>query len=271
MRRNCYVKEYVIAVVFSVVLLAFAFCTKSPVKQPEIKIHYLGHSSFILQFDNGVTVLMDYGKSNSYGLDSPIYDIGSLRPDVVIYSHTNHVDHYDSSRVPADARRIVTGPENLSLNGLDIKPVPTCEGSLEKKDCLSWLFTYKGYSILHLGDAQTYIKNVNIKEVQDSIKETYPDKYDLLMMPIGWIKSIEKEAADFVNLLRPGSLIPMHYWSPASREEFLSILEKRNSSEDGFHIKRLNGAEHLMFLPEEKKPGIQVVVLNPASYISSKE
>jgi L-ascorbate metabolism protein UlaG (beta-lactamase superfamily) len=40
---------------------------KAPAPEPDIHIHYLGHSSFILQFDNGITVLTDYGASNSCG------------------------------------------------------------------------------------------------------------------------------------------------------------------------------------------------------------
>jgi hypothetical protein len=40
---------------------------KAPEPEPDIHIHYLGHSSFILQFDNGITVLTDYGASNSCG------------------------------------------------------------------------------------------------------------------------------------------------------------------------------------------------------------
>jgi L-ascorbate metabolism protein UlaG (beta-lactamase superfamily) len=55
-------------------------------------VHYLGHAAFLLRLDNGVTVLTDHGESRAYGLDSPIYDIGALRPDVVTRSH-DHADH----------------------------------------------------------------------------------------------------------------------------------------------------------------------------------
>ena len=66
----------------------------------EVGIHYLGHSSFVLSFDNGVDIVTDYGKENAWlewGWDSPIHSIGDLIPKVMTYSHT-HCDHYDQNR-----------------------------------------------------------------------------------------------------------------------------------------------------------------------------
>ena len=64
---------------------------------PIVKIHYLGHSAFVLQFDNGINVVTDYGKENAWvawGWNSPINDIGDLIPDVMTFSH-QHEDHND--------------------------------------------------------------------------------------------------------------------------------------------------------------------------------
>ena len=38
--------------------------------EPLLRFHYLGHSSFVLRFADGVSVLTDYGKSNAFGLES---------------------------------------------------------------------------------------------------------------------------------------------------------------------------------------------------------
>jgi hypothetical protein len=51
--------------------------------EPDIHIHYLGHSAFVLQFNKGVSILTDYGQSRAYGLDSPIYDVGDFQPTIV--------------------------------------------------------------------------------------------------------------------------------------------------------------------------------------------
>ena len=80
------------------VLLSFQSLTAA--QDASVTFHYLGHSSFLIFFDNESSVLTDYGKENAwadYGWDSPIYDIGDFRPDIITYSHY-HEDHFDSTR-----------------------------------------------------------------------------------------------------------------------------------------------------------------------------
>ena len=101
--------------------------------EPEIKIHYLGHSAFVLQFDNGINIVTDYAHYNAWvdwGWDSPIYSIGNLVPDVMTYSH-HHDDHYDLDRIPENISHIITGLDSLSIDGIEIKPVRTCEDSIQ--------------------------------------------------------------------------------------------------------------------------------------------
>ena len=123
--------------------------------QPQVHIHYLGHASFVLRFGNGVDVLTDYGSPNAWaewGWDSPIHDVGDLVPDVVTYSHTHHADHCDPDRRPGGIPHILTGLDSLSLAGLEIVPIRTSELSLDDTDNTSYLFSYAGLRILHLGD-----------------------------------------------------------------------------------------------------------------------
>ena len=65
---------------------------------PKLKVHYLGHSAFVLEFDNGIRVVTDYGYENAWaewGWDDPIASLNDLVPDVMTFSHTHHEDHYD--------------------------------------------------------------------------------------------------------------------------------------------------------------------------------
>ena len=87
--------------------------------QDVVDIHYLGHSSFVLEFDNGITIVTDYGHYNAWvdgGWDSPIYDFGDLIPDVMTYSHTNHADHYDPDRIPNGVSFILTEFDTLEID-----------------------------------------------------------------------------------------------------------------------------------------------------------
>jgi len=87
---------------FKMVLAGILAASSGLFAVPEVSIHYLGHSSFILQFDNGISVLTDYGTSNCWGLTSPIYDIGEFVPTILTYSH-RHADHYNEDRKPEGA------------------------------------------------------------------------------------------------------------------------------------------------------------------------
>ena len=240
----------------------------------EIHIHYLGHSSFILQFDNGITVLTDYGASNSYGLDSPIYDLGDLQPDVVTCSHTHHVDHYDESKAPEGVPHTLTEADrnSLSLEGLTIEPIPTCEASLNQGDNNSYLFTYKGFKILHLGDAQAYITNLEQEDVRNRVKEIYPDEYDLLLAPIGFTHDILPDAEAFIDLLQPKRVIPMHYWSLDSKAAFLSLLEGQNETAGKtYHVQEIRSAKYSVSTTSTDVTPIQVISLEPAVFSEATE
>lgn len=81
--------------------------------RPLVSTHYLGHASFILQFDNKITILTDYGTSNAYGLKSPIYGLGNFKPDIVTYSH-NDIDH--NNGIPlVNIPHILTNQDSLKF------------------------------------------------------------------------------------------------------------------------------------------------------------
>ena len=152
---------------------------------PNIDIHYLGHSAFILQFDD-IIIVTDYGKPNAWkewGWDSPIYNIGDLIPDIMTYSHS-HEDHYDSTRIPKGVRYILKNGEEIDYKDLKITAIPTCEDKFGEFNNTSYLFSYKGLNVLHTGDIQTMIANIENDTVAEYFRVNYPEKIDLLIMPI---------------------------------------------------------------------------------------
>ena len=183
MKKQIYLKSLILY------LVSF-FCsfTQLPAQQPDVLIHYLGHSSFIIQFDNGVKILTDYGTSNSYGLPSPIYDMGHLQPDVVTYSH-KHRDHY-GREIRVNIPYILQNLDSLNIEGIRIYPIRTCEDNLATESNTSFIFEYKGLTICHLGDAQANIMNINNQTNRDHLKEIFPENIDLLFMTIGFTSNI---------------------------------------------------------------------------------
>ncbi|HEX2866563.1 MAG TPA: MBL fold metallo-hydrolase [Ignavibacteriales bacterium] len=259
------------AFIFS--LFFTAFCTKAEpcslkdssntTVLPVIGVHYLGHASFLLQFDNGISVLTDYGASNSYGLDSPVYDLKGLEPDVVIFSHS-HPDHKRPDAAFGKSSRVITAPESISIKGLTITPIPTSEKSLNTLDNTGYLFTYKGLNVLHIADAQALIMADSSESIKQMIKKVYTKKYDLLFMTIQGVNEFIPQAEVFVNLIEPARIIPMHYWSRKYKADFLSYLENMNRTAGrNYRIISTSKADYELYT-NDKTDSLQVIDLEPA-------
>lgn len=233
--------------------------------QSAVHIHYLGHASFFLRFDNGVSVLTDYGESNSYGLNSPIYDLTGTQPDIVTFSHA-HTDHKRPG-VEFKRARILTGMDSLSLRGLEISPIPTGEASVDTTDNSSYLFTYKGLRILHLADAQAYITAIEQEAVRQRVGELYLDTYDLLLMTIEGVSQFIPQAEKFIDLLQPVRVIPMHYWSPEYKVDFLAHLEKQSGK--SYRVMTTGSADYELCQDSRAAP-IQVISLEPVPFTNQQ-
>jgi len=135
-------------------------------------IHYLGHASFLLQFSNGITVLTDYGASRAWGLDSPVYGFDGFLPAVVTLSH-EHDDHAGGI-LPAGIAHHLTGTDSLEIAGLTICPIRVCELDPTRPDNSAFLFTWRGFTILHAGDIQAWERNLTDQGVRDRVRESFP-------------------------------------------------------------------------------------------------
>jgi L-ascorbate metabolism protein UlaG (beta-lactamase superfamily) len=242
--------------------------------EPIVKIHYLGHSSFVIQFDNNTTVLTDYGQSKAYyehnpqKWNSPIYDIGELEPDIVTYSHIDHVDHYLEAREPQDVPLMLKAKETKTVyNDILIESFRTSEnyeGDVGDASNTSYLFTYKGIKILHLGDVQGDVINIEDQNVMDRILELFPDTYDLLLMPIEGTTRLISQAEIFLDLLKPKRVIPMHYWTDKYKREFLHHLEESSIQE--FEIREYKSPQYSLFGTDTHTGVVEVISLEPAAY-----
>lgn len=54
---------------------------------PVIQFDHFVHASFILKFDSEIGGLIDYARSNLYGLTSLIYGLNKFMPDYILYSN----------------------------------------------------------------------------------------------------------------------------------------------------------------------------------------
>ena len=230
-------------------------------KEAVVTVHYLGHASFALTFDEGPTVLTDYGESRAYGLDSPVFPLGDFHPEIVTLSH-HHPDHAGGT-LPAASFVLLEGDQRYEDQGLIITPIPTFERGLESPDNFSFLFEFQGQKILHLGDCQALM---GVPDAEALIRELYPDRYDLVLLPIGYVDNILEGALDFLTYLDAGAVVPMHYWNPKDREAFLKLAEGRTDAWGRRYEIRVRLGPALTLSPGSSPPAsVQLVGLDPAS------
>jgi L-ascorbate metabolism protein UlaG (beta-lactamase superfamily) len=232
---------------------------------PLLRLHYLGHSSFVLRFANGVSVLTDYGKSNSFGLDSPICDLGDLKPDVVLYSHHDD-DHDRGDEFPGAT--ILDGShlfEEVGIDGIVFEPIKTTEHS--RGDNTSFMISLEGLAILFAGDCQGDIDTIAQPAERERIEALFARRIDLLLVPIDWAHPIAANAAAFVGLLRPRTVVPMHYWSSQAKAGFLALLEEENGrGEKRFLIEELEQPNYAIDSVGARGAAVSVISLEPAPW-----
>ncbi len=255
-------KKLVLAAIIIIITILTIFrCSTGP-ENGKIVIHYLGHSSFILNFDNRISALTDYGESNSYGLDSPIYDFGNFTPDIETYSHTSHSDHF-TGKVFEGIKYTLTDTASLKLDELTIRPIRTSEVSLDEKGNLSFVFYFRGVTIVHIGDAQANIINIQDEVNRAYLREIMPEKIDLLLMTIQGVSEFIESAEAFIDFIKPAAVIPMHYWSGEYKEKFLDHLKSLNNSGKKYIIEEVNGPEYTIDAGTIDQDMIRIISLEP--------
>ena len=198
-----------------------------------------------------------------------ILSILSLVPYVSSYrfraSCTRRRSKIDSNRIPEGVLYILTGLDSLTIKGITIKPVRTCEDDINIESNTSYIFTYKGLKICHLGDAQAQIMNINNEDIKKHIADIFPNTFDLLLMTIEGKQKFIPQAETFVDLLKPKRIIPMHHWSQTYLDDFLTYLEIQNECEEKYKIQEIDDPKY-NFYSSEKIDSIKVVNLKRAEF-----
>ena len=254
----------------ALILLTFSLISMLVRAQSEsVTFHYLGHASFVILFDDEVSVLTDYGKPNAYleyGWDSPIYTIGDFQPTVCTYSHA-HDDHYDSTRISSDDCIVLKKADTLVIKNLAIYPILTSEDELSLKDNRSFLIVYKGMKILHLGDCQANIIHIDSAENENFIKENIPLNCDVVLMPIEGKSQFIPQLRQFIKIIHPKTVIPMHYWSNEYKQDFLNYLEDNNCmSETMFKITSIDDSKFIYDGTSASDTIIHILSISPSDF-----
>ncbi|MGI5838873.1 MAG: MBL fold metallo-hydrolase [bacterium] len=166
-----------------------------------MRIKWLGHACFLLEYADGTRVVTD-----PFG---PIgYPPPAVRADIVTVSHGHH-DHNAVGEVTGSPQ-VVDKPGETKAGSLKFTGVSTFHDSNGGKDRgpnLVFCIEGDGMRLCHLGD---------LGHIPDAGQIKAIGKVDILLLPVGGFYTIDAAAAQKVaELLAPGIIIPMHYKTPA--------------------------------------------------------
>lgn len=165
-----------------------------------MNIQWLGHSAFRLVESTGTTIITDPYKGSMVGYDMP----KNLACDIVTCSH-EHEDHNYLAAI--EGSPIVLNQEGaFELNGVHISSMESFydhHNGSRRGGNLIFKFRMDGVEVCHLGDIGEAC-SIDICSQIGSV--------DILLVPVGGNYTIDAEMAkEFVDLLMPGVVIPMHY------------------------------------------------------------
>ena len=210
-----------------------------------MEITWYGHSCFRITERGNASVVTDPFDHKVVG-----YKELSLRADIVTISHD--APGHNFTKVVKGAKWQIDGPGEYEIGGVFLTAVPVGKHDQNGNGReMVYVFDYDGITVGHLGD----LKAVPSRKEVDAF-----GKIDILLVPVGGGKSLNAaKAAEVVNLIEPGIVVPMHYKTKAAKQELDDLggflkqigISDEIAPEDSLKVSARD-------IPEETK----VVVLN---------
>lgn len=184
-----------------------------------MKLQWLGHASFLLQESTGTAIITDPFDKKLTGFEMP-----RIHADIVTSSH-NHADHNYFKGIEGSPI-IIDKTGVIDISGVQITSIPSFhddENGRKRGKNLIFKFRIDGIDVCHLGDIGHEIS----AELTDQLMPV-----NILLIPVGGHYTIDAEQAfEYVNMLMPDVVIPMHYKTSDSQlnidrvESFLRLFD----------------------------------------------
>jgi L-ascorbate metabolism protein UlaG (beta-lactamase superfamily) len=188
----------------------------------QVRISYVGHSTFVLESPRGVKIATDY---NDYVKPRAL-------PDIVTMNHA-HSTHYTDNPDPG-IKHVLRGwgpsPErparhDLQVGDVRVRNVPTNirewgGGGTERHGNSIFIFEIANLCIAHLGHLHHTLNQQQLNEI---------GRVDVVMVPVDGGATLDLEGmAEVLNALKAPMMIPMHYFSTYSLRRFLDVLGEKS-------------------------------------------
>ncbi len=177
-----------------------------------MKIEWLGHSCFKLTESTGTSVITD-PFDPYFGIDMP-----EVTADAVTISH-KHKDHSALDKVK-EYKEVFDSTGGFEFSGIHIYSFMSFhdekKGALRGKN-LIFKFGIDGVDVTHLGDVGEPLTPM----LAELIAPT-----NVLLIPVGGKYTISPEVAkEYIDLIMPDVVIPMHYQTENCEMDILELDE----------------------------------------------
>jgi L-ascorbate metabolism protein UlaG (beta-lactamase superfamily) len=180
----------------------------------QVRITYIGHSTFLIESPQLVRIATDY---NDF-VRPPVL------PDIVTMNHA-HSTHYTDHPDPG-IKHVLRGwvedqkPARIDLQYKDVRVrnVPTnirsWDGQTERHGNSIFIFEITNLCIAHLGHLHHTLTQQQLNEI---------GRIDVVMVPVDGSFTLDLEGMfEVIHSLKAPLIIPMHYFSSFTLERFLS-------------------------------------------------
>ncbi len=183
----------------------------------EVRISYVGHSTFLIESPRGVKIATDYND----------YVKPRVLPDIITMNHA-HSTHYTDNPDPA-IKVVLRGwgpsPEqparhDITVGDVRVRNVPTnirsWSGGTERHGNSIFIFEIANLCIAHLGHLHHTLTQQQLNEI---------GRIDAVMVPVDGGVTLDLEGmVEVLQALKAPLMIPMHYFSTYSLHRFLEVL-----------------------------------------------
>ena len=189
--------------------------TPAALNPDEVRVRFLGHSTFLIESHQGITIATDYTGHS-----------GGVVPDVVTMNRA-HSSHYTDHPDPG-IEHVLRGwnpdggaaDHQLEVGDVAIRNVPTDIrggfGGVMPNGNSIFIFEVANLCIGHLGHLHHELGPEHVGLI---------GRLDVLMVPVdGSYTVAQASMINVIKLLRARIVLPMHYFGPTTLQRFLDGL-----------------------------------------------
>jgi L-ascorbate metabolism protein UlaG (beta-lactamase superfamily) len=187
----------------------------------EVRISYVGHSTFMIESPQGVKIATDY---NDYVRPHDLPDIATMN-----HAHSTHYTDNPDPGIKYVLRGWGPSPEqparhDLQFRDVRVRNVPTnirrWDGSTERHGNSIFIFEIASLCIAHLGHLHHTLTQQQLDEI---------GRVDVVMAPVDGSVTLDLNGMiEVLQALKAPLMLPMHYFSPYSLQRFLAALGEKS-------------------------------------------